>query len=357
MFGLLNDPVANGADPFGSILDQSQYSFCRGRFYLFWNCIKTSGKPVLIALMAGSAAHQAEQESNDRLVEEVTGRLAKIFAPKRIPHPSEVIITRWKRDPFARGSYSYVGANTQPGDYDVMAQPCGPIHFAGEATCGTHPATVHGAYISGLRAAADVTESLLGPIHIESSPLIRPKVKQEATPTHSGPKRKFGYVDVWEPIDKPDPFVASLAKERELDEYDARVHQAIVTAIGERPPKPAKGRLNPFIMYTKDRWSDCKAECDAQKEKATGNPNAKATRQEIRAALGTEWRNAPEHVKQPYLDKCKDGRENTTEAVGAWEAAVRAWDNGAVAIRAEYTKANQPPEAYNSSRKGRRMTS
>ena len=95
---------------------------------------------------------------------------------------------------------------------------------------------------------------------------------------------------------------------------------------------------------------------DVQKGKTTGNPNAKATRQEIRAALGTEWRNAPEHVKQPYLDKCKDGRETTTEAVGAWEASVKAWDDEAITIRAEFTKTNQPPEAYNSSRKGRRMT-
>jgi Flavin containing amine oxidoreductase len=357
MFGLLNDPVANGADPFGDTLDQSQYSFCRGRFYLFWNCIKTSGRPVLIGLMAGSAAHQAEQETNERLVQEVTGRLSRVFAPKKIPHPSEVIITRWKRDPFACGSYSFVGARTLPGDYDVMAQPCGPIHFAGEATCGTHPATVHGAYLSGLRVATDVSDALLGPIHIQSSPLVPPKIKQEATPTQSAPKRKFGYVNVWEPINKPDPFVASLEKERELDEYETRIHEATVVAIGERPTKPVKGRLNPFIMYTKDRWSDCKAECDAEKVKTTGNLNAKSSRQEIRAALGSEWRSASDHVKQPYIDKCKDGRETTTGAVGEWEVAVKAWDKDALAIRTEFTKNNHPPEAYNTSRKGRRMTS
>jgi Flavin containing amine oxidoreductase/HMG-box domain len=356
MFGLLNDPATNDVNSFTTMLDQSEYSFCRGRFYLFWNCIKTSGKPVLIALMAGSAAYQAEEESNDSLVKEVTGRLAKVFAPKKIPHPSEVIITHWKKDPFAVGSYSYVGPKTQPGDYDVMARPCGSIHFAGEATCGTHPATVHGAYISGLRAAADVTEAIFGPIHIESSPLVPPKIKQEATPTKPGPKRKSNYIDVWEPIDKPDPFTASLVQERESKEYELQMNEAIVAAIGQRPNKPGKGRLNPFIMYTKDHWAECKARCDAQKAKATGNTSAKASRQEIRTALGAEWRNASDAVKQPYLEKCKDGRETTTEALAAWEAAVKTWDAEAVAMREEYMAENKPPACYNVGRKARRMS-
>jgi flavin-dependent amine oxidoreductase len=356
MFGLLNDPFGSETGKLIDTLDQAHYSAGRGRCYLFWNCIKTSGRPVLIGLMAGSAAHQAEQEDNESLVKDITSRLAKVFAPKTIPHPSEVIITRWKRDPFACGSYSYVGARTQPGDYDVMARPYGPIHFAGEATCGTHPATVHGAYISGLRSAAEVCESILGPIHIESSPLVPPKVKQEVTPTTSGPKRKFGYIDVWEPINKLDPFTASVAKEQELDEYELRITEAIVEAIGERPVKPAKGKLNPFIMYTKDRWAECKAECDAQRIQQSGNPKAKASRQEVRATLGTEWRNAPDEIKQPYLDKCKDGKESTTGALAEWELEVKAWDQKAAVIRSEYIEQHKPPEEFSSGRKGRRLT-
>ena len=186
MFGLLNEAELSES------LDQKDYTSRRGRFYLFWNCIKTSGRPMLVALMAGNAASQTELSDDDTLIQEVTGRLAKMFAPTNIPLPSETIITRWKKDPFARGSYSYVGPLTQPGDYDVMAQPHGPLHFAGEATCGTHPATVHGAYLSGLRAASEVVDSIIGPIKVPH-PLVERKMKSELilTPSSSGGKHKL----------------------------------------------------------------------------------------------------------------------------------------------------------------------
>lgn len=41
MFGLLRDSVA------GESLKQADYVSRRGRFYLFWNCIKASGRPML----------------------------------------------------------------------------------------------------------------------------------------------------------------------------------------------------------------------------------------------------------------------------------------------------------------------
>lgn len=170
MFGLLNAPIENELDP-------QSYKNCRGRFYFFWNCIKTSGLPVLIALMTGPAAYSVEESSNDELVKEATRRLRQIFGRENVPLPKEYYIVRWLKDPFSYGSYSYVARKTQTGDYDVMAKPVGRVFFAGEATCGTHPATVHGAYISGLRAAGEVLENMLGPIKVPD-PLIPKKVRK-----------------------------------------------------------------------------------------------------------------------------------------------------------------------------------
>ncbi|KAH9890240.1 hypothetical protein F4778DRAFT_796496, partial [Xylariomycetidae sp. FL2044] len=48
------------------------------------------------------------------------------------------------------------------------------LHLAGEHTTDTHPATVHGAYLSGLQVASEVIDTMLGPIQIPV-PLIRPK--------------------------------------------------------------------------------------------------------------------------------------------------------------------------------------
>lgn len=161
MFGLLNP--AQDAD---SVL-QEDYVQDRGRFFLFWNCVKTAGLPVLTALMAGDSAEEAESARDDDLVKKVTLQLAKIFRLPARPIPSEVIITRWRKDPFARGSYSSLGPDAKPDDYEAIARPVnGRLFFAGEATCETHPATVHGAYLSGLRAAAEVFESIVGPVAV-----------------------------------------------------------------------------------------------------------------------------------------------------------------------------------------------
>src|ERR1700761_7582319 len=132
MFGLLNDAEVQDS------IDPEHYARRRGRFYLIWNASKISGIPALVALMAGNAAHDTETTDTKTLLSEVDGRLRKVFS-KTIPAPLEVIVTRWKRDPFTRGTYSYVGPKTRPEDYDIMAQSVGNLHFAGEATCGTHP--------------------------------------------------------------------------------------------------------------------------------------------------------------------------------------------------------------------------
>ena len=123
MFGLLREAEVPES------LDQEDYVANRGRFYFFWNCVKTSGRPVLISLMAGDAAYQAENTSDAELVAEVTQELSKIFKEKAVPWPQECIITRWGSDPFARGTYSFVGAEAIPGDYDMMAARVGKPPF------------------------------------------------------------------------------------------------------------------------------------------------------------------------------------------------------------------------------------
>ncbi len=319
MFGLLRDTRREQS------LDQGDYISGRGRFYLFWNCIKTCGRPMLIALMAGDAAHQAESTSDSALIAEATEQLRKMFKPAIIPAPSEAIVTRWSKDRFARGSYSYVGAQAHPDDYDVMARPVGNLHFAGEATCGTHPATVHGAYLSGLRAASDVMDSMLGPIQV-TSPLMPPKVKVETTPNTTSIKRKASEFNADE----------LRAKQSRLDDFEAAIINAICTRLGPRPIKPGKAGANPFLLYQKDHWYNCKNKCDEAHRAATGNPNGKASRHEVRSALGQMWREASEDVKRPYLDQTASNKQNNSTTVAEFEARLAQWDKDAVKIRREY---------------------
>jgi monoamine oxidase len=334
MIGLLREPRVPNS------LRQEDYIPSRGQFYLFWNIIKTSGLPVLVALMAGDAAHQAELASDDDLIGDCVGQLRNIFGGHNVPEPTETIVTRWKSDKFARGSYSYVAAQARPGDYDLMAKPIGNLFFAGEATCGTHPATVHGAYLSGLRAASEVLESLIGSIENDIPyPLVAPRIKAEFAPISSIKKKPPTM-----PI-SPNPDTATTDLPHRRATYEAAIQSAIITQIGTRPARPSKSGINPFLLYQKDHWGPCKARCDAARQAATHNPDAKAGRDEVRAALGLMWRNAPEEEKRPYIEQTMANRQISHEETGGWKDKVKDWDAKAKSIRAEWVGVN-PFESF-----------
>ncbi|KAI9828677.1 MAG: hypothetical protein M1832_001780 [Thelocarpon impressellum] len=322
MFGLLRDPSAEGS------LDQADYVQNRGRFYLFWNCIKTSGRPMLVALMAGDAAHQTESSNDYDLVSEATSVLRKMFAGIKVPAPQEVIITRWGKDRFARGSYSYVGPESRAEDYDLMAKSVGNLHFAGEATCGTHPATVHGAYLSGLRAASEVVEAMIGPIEIRT-PLIPAKVQVANKASMLGAKRK---------AEAAPARVAQDVDAARVKAHEAEVSMFVYERLGERPTKPGKSGANPFLLYQKDHWHLCKSKCDEAHKHATKDPEAKAGRNEVRAALGQMWREAPEAEKKPYQERTANNKESNAASLAEFNSKLAQWDRDAELLRLEYTE-------------------
>lgn len=68
--------------------------------------------------------------------------------------------TRWGSDPFCLGSYSNVAVGASGDDYDILAESVGDgrLFFAGEATTRRYPATMHGAFLTGLREAANMAQ-------------------------------------------------------------------------------------------------------------------------------------------------------------------------------------------------------
>ena len=336
MFGLLREPEVHDS------LDQEDYISNRGRFYFFWNCIKTTGRPVLISLMAGDAAHQAENSSDADLIAEVTQELAKIFKQTIVPQPIETIVTRWGKDRFARGSYSYVGATSLPGDYEAMAAPIGTLHFAGEATCATHPATVHGAYISGLRAASEIIDDLLGPIEVPS-PLVpwsaETDVVTAESPQQYRPKDPAPRVS-GPAVKEPDPAAAEPedVKQARLEAFESDILQAILNELGFRPSPPGKPGSNPFLLFTKDRWAEVKKHCDDVHFRRTGDPNKKAERNEIRAMVGQIWREASDEAKRPYFEQTESNRKANLEEAATFDARLASWDEKAMEVRKQYVQ-------------------
>lgn len=329
MFGLLRDPVNCDS------LNQEDYSANRGRFYLVWNCLKTTGIPVLIALMAGDAAHHAECIPDAELVSEVTSQLRNVFKHVAVPDPLETIVTRWGTDKFTRGSYSYVAPQALPGDYDLMATPIGNLHFAGEATCGTHPATVHGAYLSGLRAASEVIDTIIGPIEIPE-PLV-PEKGGMGNPV-AGQKRKDPPPSSAEQ-GLPTPSLARsnnsfIPAEKALrDAYEESMWNVIYAELGRPEPRPAKKGLNPFLLYQKDYWPQARIQADDNKRTTSKNPNAKAPRDEVRQVLGLMWRQAAEEIKRPYLDQTESNRKLNQEAWERWKRDSAVYEKKTFEVR------------------------
>ncbi|KAM3964981.1 LOW QUALITY PROTEIN: lysine-specific histone demethylase Su(var)3-3 [Aphomia sociella] len=136
----------------------------RGELFLFWNLYSA---PVLLALVAGEAAAVMENVTDDVIVGRCIAVLKSIFGHAAVPQPKECVVTRWRADPFARGSYSFVAVGSSGTDYDLLAAPVpgapgeNRLFFAGEHTMRNYPATVHGAFLSGLREAGRLADLLL----------------------------------------------------------------------------------------------------------------------------------------------------------------------------------------------------
>jgi monoamine oxidase len=65
----------------------------------------------------------------------------------------------WRRDPYSRGAYSYVGVGGVPVQRALGRPVAGTLFFAGEATEADEMGTVAGALASGRRAARRVLQS------------------------------------------------------------------------------------------------------------------------------------------------------------------------------------------------------
>jgi monoamine oxidase len=106
-------------------------------------------------------ADRWENRTDEETMSHVLNNIRQMFPPPiYVPEPTNYVITRWKSDPFTRGTYHYhrVGVDTYAGQ-DILAEPVGnKLFFAGEAT--TDGMAAPNAYHSGERAIDQIFESL-----------------------------------------------------------------------------------------------------------------------------------------------------------------------------------------------------
>ena len=122
-------------------------------FSSFFNLHHFIEEPVLIGFSGGDKAAHLENFTDAEIIEKTMSDLKKVFG-NSIPHPESYCLSRWGKDTYSYGSYSYTPINSSGIDYEELADPINNlIFFAGEATDPRHPATTHGAYLSGIREA------------------------------------------------------------------------------------------------------------------------------------------------------------------------------------------------------------
>ncbi|XP_058063863.1 possible lysine-specific histone demethylase 1 [Anopheles bellator] len=189
----------------------------RGELFLFWNI---SQSPVLLALVAGQSAAIMENVSDDVIVGRCIAVLKGIFGNSAVPQPKETVVTRWRADPWSRGSYSFVSIGSSGSDYDLLAAPVTP-------------------------KAPDTDKSTTASTSSASQPQQQQQTQpqqqqQQAQDNGSGQRRRTTGVGEEEddgdgdedskPIDIPRLFFAG---EHTIRNYPATVHGALLSGLRE----------------------------------------------------------------------------------------------------------------------------
>lgn len=126
---------------------------------IYFNIGRFLKSPILVGYTGGNTAQELEKYSDNDCMHALVNSLKKYFG-ENIPTPEQFFITRWLADPFSQGSYSYLGVGATREDRNQLAEPIDDkIYFAGEATHRQHPATTHGAYLSGIKAAEMIAQN------------------------------------------------------------------------------------------------------------------------------------------------------------------------------------------------------
>ncbi|ODA82884.1 hypothetical protein RJ55_01393 [Drechmeria coniospora] len=305
IFGVLRDA------PDRHSTSQREYRSNRGRFFQWFNVSSTTGLPCLIALMAGDAGFETEHASNECLIAEATSILRGLFG-QDVPYPVESVVTRWGADRFARGSYSSAAPGMLPEDYDTTARSIGNLFFAGEHTIVTHPATVHGAYLSGLRAASEVLEAMVGPIEVPT-PLVLPR---DSLLLH---RRKEAAKD---------------PEQARLDAYEVQVWGYIHSQIGERPVRPCKVTGNPYLLYSKAHFEDARSRCEENRK----STKSRGTPKEVRMMTAKMWKHATAEERRPFEEQAAEHKRMYAEAIQQFTESSQAWDSKAASLLTIYEK-------------------
>jgi monoamine oxidase len=133
----------------------------KDKFNYFVNVNKFHpGSHALMTFAYADYARQTETMTDAQVTEEILAHLRDMYGSS-VPAPQNMLRTQWGGNPNAFGAYSYTAVGTEMRHFDDLANAVNnQLFFAGEHTDADYFSTVHGAYLSGIRAAEKITDLL-----------------------------------------------------------------------------------------------------------------------------------------------------------------------------------------------------
>ena len=103
--------------------------------------------------------------------------------------------------------------------------------------------------------------------------------------------------------------------------------RAVHAQLGERPKKPARPGVNPFLLYCKANWERCRIFTATQEVETP-----------IRSTLGKWWKAATAEEILPFKQQGEAAQEVADVARKEWEQTAQKWDDAARVIRLEFQR-------------------
>lgn len=144
-------------------LDQTSFLHSQNEWFPSWWTAFPEKAPTLTGWMAGSKARKAAGRQSSYLLDHALASLSTLlhFGEKELLGLLDNwYFHDWQSDPFSLGAYSYVPAGAWKAAQEIFGPAENTLFIAGEAADSTgHWGTVHGAMLSGARAARALLQS------------------------------------------------------------------------------------------------------------------------------------------------------------------------------------------------------
>ncbi|NMM44967.1 NAD(P)-binding protein [Rhodospirillaceae bacterium KN72] len=130
----------------------------KGRWNYWLNYRTFCDENILLGLSVGAHSPVVDQMTDEEMKADGLAVLRNVWEDD-VGEPIAMRATHWYVDPLSYGAYAFPTPGSYPSDYDGLAQPVeNRLVLCGEHTIFEYAGTIHGAYLSGLRAAEMVIE-------------------------------------------------------------------------------------------------------------------------------------------------------------------------------------------------------